>query len=136
VTDTRFTTVFDGIDDLLDGVDIDEIGDLETLLMFLFARPMGVSEALDDDDETVGLEIRAHSEHAHQVGLTVEFPTSVIDLVRICAEALAGVGPYRPDGDAEREAPNVRELSDASLITELQQTLGKVRVFNLMDDDG
>ena len=40
MTDTRFSTVFDSTADLLSGVDIDEVGDIETLLMFLFARPM------------------------------------------------------------------------------------------------
>lgn len=35
MTDTRFETVFEDTDDLLGGVDVDEIGDVETLLMFL-----------------------------------------------------------------------------------------------------
>lgn len=57
MTDTRFETVFEDTDDLLGGVDVDEIGDVETLLMFLFARPVVVEEVWDDEGVTPSLEV-------------------------------------------------------------------------------
>ena len=42
VADPRFTTVYGDLDELLNLVDIDDVGDVETLLMFVFDRRIGV----------------------------------------------------------------------------------------------
>ncbi len=71
VTDTRFSTLFDSTVDLLSGVHIDDVGDIETLLMFLFDRPMGVAEGWDDDD--AALDVIVHgNDRSH--GFTHPFP--------------------------------------------------------------
>lgn len=57
MTDTRFTTVVDDTEQLLDVVDIDDIGDVETLLMFFFARPVAVEEVWDADRDETSLEV-------------------------------------------------------------------------------
>ena len=57
MTDARFTTDFDDLHDLLSLVDVDEVGDIETLLMFLFARPIVVEEVWDDDGVPTSLDV-------------------------------------------------------------------------------
>jgi hypothetical protein len=62
MTDTRFTTEFEDLGELLAGVDIDGIDDVETLLMILIARPLGLSEGLDHD--AASLEVILHGNEA------------------------------------------------------------------------
>lgn len=57
MTDTRFTTVVDDTEELLNVVDIDGIGDVETLLMFVFARPIGVEEVWNEDRDETSFEV-------------------------------------------------------------------------------
>lgn len=70
--DTRFSTVFDSTADLLSGVDIDDVGDIETLLMFLFARPMGVDEVWDDDGAASSLDVNVHGNDG-SIGFVYDF---------------------------------------------------------------
>lgn len=49
MTDSRFTPTADDVGALLQMVGVDEVGDVETLLMLLFARPIWVGEAWDDE---------------------------------------------------------------------------------------
>lgn len=132
MTDTRFETVFEDTDDLLGGVDVDEIGDIETLLMFLFARPVVVGEVWDDEGATPSLEviIQANDE---AIGSVCAFPLSIIELTRSCAETVDELGPYTPDGVAAEERLDVPAMSDGELVTALQQALGRVRLFNMFD---
>ena len=132
MTDTRFETVFEDTDDLLGGVDIDEIGDVETLLMFLFARPVVVEEVWDDEGVTssLGVIVQGNDE---AIGSVYAFPLSIIELTRSCAETVDELGPYTRDGVAAEETLDVSAMSDGELITALQQALGKVRIFNMLD---
>ena len=132
MTDTRFETVFEDTDDLLGGVDVDEIGDVETLLMFLFARPVVVEEVWDDEGVAPSLEVIMQG-NDEAIGSVCAFPLSIIDLTRACAETVDELGPYTRDGVAAEETPDVSAMSDGELITALQQALGKVRVFNVLD---
>ena len=132
VTDTRFSTVLDGTADLLSSVDIDDVGDIETLLMFLFGRPIGVDEVWDDDGATSSLDVIVQGDD-ESIGSIYDFPLSVMELARSCAETVAEVGPYTRDQFAQEEPPDVSTMSDAELTTALQQALGMVRLFNMMD---
>ena len=130
--DTRFWTVCDELDELITTVDIDGIGDVETLLMFLLQRPVGVDCAWTEDGDVVGLEITITG-NDQQVVSTPKFPLSVVQLVRSCAETVATLGPY--DADAPAEATDLLTLNDEQLTTAMQQALGKVRVFKMMYPD-
>ena len=92
MTDTRFETVYEDTDGLLDGVDVDEIGDVETLLMFLFARPVVVDEVWDDEGVTPSLEVIMQG-NDEAIGSVYAFPLSIIELTRSCAETADGSAP-------------------------------------------
>ena len=130
MSDARFTTVCDDVEHLLAAVDVDDIGDVETLLMFLFNRPVGVAEgsSLIDGPETIEFAIDGRDDG---VCFGLEFPMSVVDLVRSCADDVADLGPYSGDGDE----PDVAGMSEAELLSALQLALGQVRIFNLMNED-
>ena len=132
MTDIRFETVFEDTDDLLGGVDVDEIGDVETLLMFLFARPVVVEEVWDDEGVAPSLEVIMQG-NDEAIGSVCAFPLSIIELARSCAETVDELGPYTRDGFAAEETPDVSAMSDGALITALQQALGKVRLFSMLD---
>lgn len=134
--DARFETHFDDLQDLLTGVDIDELDDLETLLMVLFARPVGVEEVWEDDSASTALEVFI-SGNESAIGTTYAFPMSVVQLVRECAETVHELGPY--DGDdlgLAEAAPDVLTMSESALVERLQQSLGQVRLFNMMGGHG
>lgn len=134
MTDTRFETDFEDTNHLLGLVDLDAVDDIETLLMFLFARPVVVDELLDDEGVTPSLEVVIHG-NDEAIGSVYGFPLSIIELTRSCAETVVELGPYTRDGVATDEATDVSSMSDGDLITALQQALGKVRIFNMMEED-
>lgn len=128
------TTVGD-LEDLLLAVDVDEMEDIETLLMFLFARPIQVGEAWDDDGIATSIDVIVRG-NEESIGFTHDFPLSVMELARSCAQTVGELGPYTADDfDAEEEATDVSAMSDAELITALQQALGKTRLFNMIEVD-
>lgn len=133
MTDARFTTVVDDTAELFNVVDIDGIGDVETLLMFLFARPIGVEEVWNENRDETSLEVVVQGNDV-AIGCTFEFPLSIVDLVRSCAQTVDDFEPYGTEDSQTGCAPNVRALADDELITVLQGALGKVRLFNMMDD--
>lgn len=133
--DARFETHFDDLQDLLTAVDIDELDDLETLLMMLFARPVSVEEVWDDSASTALEVVISGNESA--MGTTYAFPMSVVQLVRQCAETVHELGPYDGDGlDLAEAAPDVLTITESALVERLQQALGQVRLFNMMQDEG
>jgi len=108
---------------------------LETLLMFLFSRPVGVEYAWNEDVEFAELEITIAGNNQQVVSIQ-KFPMSAVQLVRSCAEVVAALGPYVADAAAPAgESPDVLALSDEELTTALLQNLGKVRVFKMMYPD-
>lgn len=135
MTDTRFSTVVDDAESLLDVVDVDDVGDIETLLMFLFARPVRVGEVGDDDAAAAALEV-VITGNDEAIGTTYGFPFSVMSLARACADMVEELGVYTRDAFAAAEAPpDVSAMSDTELISALQQALGQVRFFNMMEAD-
>jgi len=130
--DTRFWTMCDELGELITTVDIDGIGDVETLLMFLFQSPVGVDYAWTEDGDFADLEITITG-NDQQVVSTQKFPMSVVQLVRPCAETVATLGPY--DADTPAVSPDLLTLNDEQLTTAMQQALGKVRVFKVMYPD-
>lgn len=131
--DTRFEAVIEDTDGLLSAVDVDEFGDIETLLMFLFARPVRLEEVWDDEGLTPSLEVNIQGDD-EAIGCIYAFPMSIIELTRSCSETTDELGPYTRDLVAAEEAPDVSAMSDGELITALQQALGKVRLFNMLDE--
>ena len=120
---------------MLSVVDVDEIGDIETLLMFLFARPVQVGEMYNDGAEATALEV-VIAGNDESIGSACEFPLSVMDLARACAETVEVLGAYTRDGFVlEEAAPDVSSMDETELITALQRALGQVRFFNMMDAD-
>lgn len=61
-TDARFTTECADLQKLLDTVDVDSLVDIETFLMFLFDRPVGV-EHLENDVGEGAIEVRLWDDH-------------------------------------------------------------------------
>ena len=140
MSDTRFWTVCANVDELMDTVDVDEIGDIETLLMFFFARPVSVDHVWDEDVEVADLEFGAIEVtipgKVQQVVSLQRFPMDVVQLVRWCAETVASLGPPVGEDTAPvGESPDVLTLSDDDLTTALQEALGKVRLFKMMYPD-
>ena len=132
MTDSRFTNVADGIDDLLNLLEIDALDDIETLLMFLFDRPVVVGEAWDDEG-VVSLEVIVPGNDV-SIGSVYDFPLSVMTLARSCAETVAELGPVGHDGASTSAEPqDVLAMTDEELISALQLALGNVRIFNLLD---
>jgi hypothetical protein len=60
-----------------------------------------------------------------------------MELVRSCAETVAAeLGPYAQDGTGpSEEVPDILTMGDGELLTTLQQAVGNVRLFNMMDGD-
>jgi hypothetical protein len=132
--DPRFATDFEDLETMLAVVDVDE-GDIETLLMFVFARPVQVGAVWDDEAGATTLEVIIAGNDG-STGYTHEFPLSVIDLARECAEIVEELGAYTSDRFASEWAgTDVSSMDETELITALQQALGKVRLFNMMDAD-
>lgn len=134
MTDSRFTTAFDDLEELLAGVDLDDVDDLETLVMALLGRPVVVAEAWDDEKDEQALDVRVLSGEL-TAGVFDPFPMSVVELARSSAELAREIGPYAPLGEPPIQGNDLLSLKDEELIEALQKALGQVRLFNLLDDD-
>ena len=97
MTDTRLATVFEDVETMLSVVDVDEVGDIETLLMFLFARPVQVGEVWDDKAGATALEVLIAG-NDESVESAYEFPLRMMDLAHACAEMVEVLGAYTRDG--------------------------------------
>jgi len=134
MTDSRFTTVFDDLEELLAGVDLDDIDDLETLVMVLLGRPVMVAESWDDEEGRQALDVLVLGSEL-TAGVLDPFPLSVMELARSSAELAREIGPYAPAGEQPIHGNDVLSLSEDELIEALQSSLGQVRLFNLLNDD-
>lgn len=132
MTDARFSTNFTDLDELLVGLDIDDVADLENLLMILLARPIELDHVVEND--VASLEIIVHGNEI-AVGSLVDFPVSVVEVVRSGASTADELGPYSRDGFITDGPLDLLAMSEAELLTELQQALGKVRLANLIAED-
>ncbi|KRA37911.1 MULTISPECIES: hypothetical protein [unclassified Nocardioides] len=123
------------MDDLLGVVDVDELGDIETFLMFLLERPVRVESAWDDEGIESALDVHVRGDE-WSMSSAYDFPLSLIELARSCAETAVELGPFTGSGASPSTEPcDLVAMSDADLIAEMQGALGKVRIFNLMEDD-
>jgi hypothetical protein len=118
---------------LLDGIQLDDVGDLETLLMILLDRPITVREVASEAGAPNALEVIVHGD-PYSTGTVHEFPVSVTDLVRASAETAREMGSNAPDS-GEPESTTLADMDDLELTGALQRALGRVRVYNLMYDD-
>lgn len=131
--DSRFTTVFTDAAHLIDGMDIDDIGDLETMLMFLLTRPVTVT--LDEEDGDAGsVQVTVWGETVGYGSIT-EFPTTVVELALDGARLAVEGGPYDGRASTVQAGADVLRMSDDDLITALRRALGMVRVFTAHEDD-
>lgn len=132
MSDPRFTTDVSDVDELLRIVDIDSLEDVETLLMFLFARPVRVSEGRYDDDGYSALEVVLRGDDA-TIGSLLDFPLNVSQLVRWCADIVDDLGPYGADDSRAVDAFNVIALDEDRRAAALEEALGMVRLFNMTE---
>lgn len=135
MTDPRFTTAFATVDGLLSGLDVDEVGDIETLLMFLFDMPVGVSELLDGEEPATSLEV-ALFDGSLEIAFVLDLPKSMIEIARLAARSAADLASMNIDEVTGEEPADALAMDGEELITALQQALGKVRIFNLTFTDG
>lgn len=132
MTDPRFTTVCEDPEQLLDAVDADDLEDIDTFLMFLFHRPVGVLHLEDETGDA--MEVRLWDDHGGLDG-TVRFPLSLLDLVFWCAEQDDHLGPYTKGvTDPSQGRTKWGAVTDSERNLAMLDALGKVRIFNLMND--
>lgn len=132
MTDSPFTTSFASIAELLDGVDIDAVDDIETMLMHLLQRPV---TAVSVEDAHPLEAIRVTVWAGLGFGSLNEFPLSVADLARDGAASSLEAGPHEGRADSVRAAASVKEMSDDELVAALGAALGIARLFRLTEDD-
>lgn len=96
-----------------------------------WSPPMTVAVPTDYEGLN-GVEVIVHADGAG-LGILVEFPTSVLDLVSSCFETIDDLGSYAVDGPPE---PNLSQLSVDELVAALRDALGQVRIFNVLEDSG
>ncbi len=129
--DSRFAVCFDDLEGLFKGADVDDVSDLDTLLMLVFARPMRVNETREGGAEAV--EVIALSDD-EMIGLICVFPMSVMQLVRNSALMVDELGPYTHGVDvSSRSHEDVMTMDDTALVSALQRALGMVRLSRLLD---
>lgn len=134
MTDSRFISTADDLESLLQLVDVDDVDDIETLLMFLFARPMAVGEAWDEESRGPAIHVVVRGDEASESSF--EFLLSVLLLARQCAEVVDKLGPPTTTGLGDMdEAPDVSAVNDLDLISALQQALGQTRLFHMLAAD-
>lgn len=131
MTDSRFTTPFESSEELLNIVDIDDLDDLETMLMFLFDRPISVAEVWEEQGGA--LEVGVLTDDGG-IGTIHEYPFSVLDVVSACGDLVDELGPYTGEGSSGREPP-VTDMTEPELLAAMQSALGKVRIFNILHED-
>lgn len=132
MTDTRFGTLFDDVDDLLGVLEVDEVDDIETLLMFLLRSPIAVVRVWGEDGSDLGLEVFIRG-CGEGIGYVHEFPLSIVDLARRCAAMGAAGGPCPPDSEVTQWMRDVSAMSDVDFVSALRYALGQVHVFNALD---
>lgn len=131
--DSRFTTSFAGVTDLLDGVDIDDVDDIETMLVVLLDRQVTVVLSEDASPTeailvTVWLPTVGH-------GSLTEFPTSVAELALDGARLAVEAGPYEGRASSVQAGADLLAMDEDDFITALQQALGMTRLYNATYDD-
>lgn len=133
MTDSRFTTVTNDVDELLAALDIDELDDLETLLMVLLHRPFSIVMVEEGGEDDGALET-VFWDGDMGTGIRHFFPMSVIELVREVASDSLEI--ERPEDAAESEGAfdpvALPSMDDDELIVVLREALGRVRLFNVM----
>lgn len=133
----------DSISELLEIVDVDDLGDIASLFTILLDRPVEVSEWWDDEPDLPddlrepALEVLVHGDDGG-IGGHFTFPVNLLEMAWSAGENAGYLGAYRwEDDDAGRdEGIDLTALSEEELIAALQQALGRVRLLALMDQGG
>lgn len=91
MTGTRSTAVVDDTEELLNVVDLDVIGDVETLLMFIPARPVGLEDVCNLDRD---LTRSSHPGDKRGRRLRLRLPTERDRTGALSAHTADDLGPY------------------------------------------
>lgn len=133
--DSRFTTAFKDEKELLEGMDVDDIDDVETLLMFLLSRPVSVEMASEEGDGDIDpILVTVWGERLGR-GTIHTFPMTVVDLALNGARLAVEVGPYDGRPSTVKVGSEVLGMSKDELGDALQRALGMVRLFNAREDE-
>lgn len=130
VLDSRFETDAEDVEHLLSLMDIDDLEELETFLMILFARPVTIREEQVEETGAPSVEVVLH-EHGTATGSVFPFPVSVVEIVRGAIENATTMEPY--DDTLPRQ--DLAAMDHAEFLTALQLALGQVRILDMLDDD-
>jgi hypothetical protein len=138
--DTRFTTVAEDMDELIEALDVDGVADLETLLIVLFGCPISVDETpADDVDDADGGDASFEVimwDDTMGIGTRYSFPMSLVDLALGCASTFSDMRSAEDDDpDEDSDRPDLLVMDEGELITTLQRALGHVRIFNMLHPD-
>lgn len=134
MTDTRFATLGEDLEAVLDAADLDDVDDLGTLFSFLMHRPVEVRGAWDVDEDLPGLEVIISAE-SFAYGTVFAFPTSILEMARHSAWNIEEIGPYPGAQPFPDDAPALSSLDDDGLMGPLREALGLVRLYHLIDDE-
>ena len=135
MADRRFSTTTRDVADLLGTLDVDQVGDIETLLILLFDWNISVEVANDDEGEVV-VDVTVWADDIG-IGCMHPFPLSLLEIVAACAETISDfVTGLASDVTSSDRARAVQEMGEDERVAALQDALGKVRVFNLLESDG
>lgn len=139
--DTRFTTIAKDMSELITALDVDDVGDIETLLIVLFRCPITVEELSDDDDDA-SFEVIAWNDDMG-IGTRFAFPLSMVDLAlgfELTVSDLRSTEDDEPhddradddEPDEDTDVPDLQAMDEGELITTLQRALGQVRIYNML----
>lgn len=132
--DTRFTTTTDSPESLVGLVGLVDIDAFETMLMFLFDRPV-TARIPPEYDAGTAIEVIVHGVDC-SIGTVCESPFSVLDVVDACADSADLLGRYPRLGDTDGAGagtvPPVSAMSESERIAALRHALGKTHLVALI----
>jgi hypothetical protein len=132
VDDPRFTTSWATLKELLDQTQLDTVDELETFMMFLFRRPIGIKFLQNAEDDAGALDVTVPGDDCI-LGRELEFPFSLGELVMSCIDDLEDTGPYTNDGDDAPSSRDVASLTDIELEAAMGEALGETGIFVMLD---
>ncbi|TWP38528.1 hypothetical protein [Leekyejoonella antrihumi] len=128
--DSRYLDRFGDASEMSAVLDLDEI---ETFFMFLWNRPLDVSEECGEDD-SCRLRIRFSAMDGRTAGVDVALPTSLRDIMndRSVAAAFDDLGPYDSESKPTWDPVAVHREHPARQIEIMRDCLGRAQMFSMM----
>lgn len=137
VSDPVFSPRSSGLNELIEQIDVDSVGDIEVMLMYLLGyRVELVEHELGDEDDGAELVPVLYSESGHGVGSPEEYPLNMLYLVRAaCSSEELLLCQDDVELTEHTAAQRLAGMNDDELIAALYDALGFLRVFLLAEDD-